>query len=72
MTQNSSPHTSAPVVETFINKKELALRLGKHLRTVDEWMKRGILPYYKIGRSVQFIWTEVQRHLAENHHVRRS
>jgi hypothetical protein len=25
-------------------------------RTADDWMKRGILPFYKIGHSVAFRW----------------
>ena len=56
--------TAASQPETFINKVEVAQRLGKTLRTVDNWMGRGILPYYKIGRSVSFRWTEIDAHLA--------
>lgn len=52
-----------PPVEGFIGKPELARRLGKSVRTVDTWMELGILPYYKIGRSVEFKWSEVERHL---------
>ena len=33
-------------------------------RTIDDWMKRGLLPYYKVGRSVRFKWSEVEAHLA--------
>ena len=51
-------------VEEFINKAEVARRLKKRVRTVDNWMKRGILPYYKIGRSVAFKWSEVEAALA--------
>ena len=47
----------------FCNKKEVAFRLNKTVRTVENWMKRGILPYYKIGRSVEFIWSEVEERL---------
>ena len=57
--------------EAFINKLEVAKRLGKTLRTVDNWMNRGILPYYKIGRSVEFRWSEVEHHLALTARVRR-
>ena len=32
-------------------------------------MKRGILPYYKLGRSVVFKWSEVERHLQGNFRV---
>jgi excisionase family DNA binding protein len=50
--------------EPFVSKPEVARRLGKTLRTVDNWMRRGFLPYYKIGRSVSFKWSEVAAHLA--------
>ena len=57
--------------EVYIGKTEVARRLNKTLRTVDNWMQRGILPYYKIGRSVEFKWSEVELHLAQTCRVRR-
>ena len=58
-------------VEPFIGKREVAKRLGKKPRTVDNWMKRGLLPYYKVGRTVTFRWSEVEAFLAQNCHVAR-
>ena len=58
--------------EGFIGKKEVARRLNKGIRTVDYWMERGILPFYKIGRSVEFKWSEVEAHLAQTCRVVRS
>jgi excisionase family DNA binding protein len=58
-------------VEPFIGKREVAKRLGKKLRTVDNWMKRGLLPYYKIGRTVSFRWSEVEAFLAQSCRVAR-
>jgi excisionase family DNA binding protein len=58
--------------EGFIGKKEVARRLNKGMRTVDYWMERGILPYYKIGRSVEFKWSEVESHLAQTCRVARA
>lgn len=55
--------------EEFINKAEVARRLRKKLRTIDNWMKRGILPYYKMGRSVSFKWSDVQTHLQSHYRV---
>ena len=52
------------MAEEFIGKEEVAKRLGKTLRTVDNWMKRRMLPYYKIGRSVSFRWSECEAHLS--------
>lgn len=56
--------TATKTVEEFIDKNEVARRLGKTLRTVDNWMERRLLPYYKIGRSVSFKWSEIEAHLA--------
>lgn len=55
--------------EPFIGKAEVAKRLGKPMRTVNSWMQQGLLPYYKIGRSVCFKWSEVEQHLKELCHV---
>jgi excisionase family DNA binding protein len=59
------------IEEGFITKPEVAKRLRKTLRTVDNWMNRGLLPYYKIGRSVCFRWSEVEHHLAQTSRVSR-
>ena len=56
--------TNSVPVEEFINKAEVARRLKKTVRCIDNWMKRGILPYYKIGRSVAFKWSEIEVALA--------
>lgn len=58
-------------VEPFIKKRDVAKRLGKTVRTVDNWMQRGILPYYKIGRSIEFKWSEIEAHLAQTCRVTR-
>lgn len=73
MLETNKPATlpSAPVPEPFISKPEVARRLGKTLRTVDNWMQRGILPYYKIGRSVEFKWSDVESHLTQTCRVAR-
>jgi len=52
-------------VEGFIGKPEVARRLGKHVRTVENWMQSGILPYYKVGHAVVFRWSEVEVQLRE-------
>lgn len=49
----------------FISKREVARRLNKKVRTVDNWMRAGWLPYYKIGRTVAFRWSEVEAHLGQ-------
>ena len=64
MNQTVAAGTNSVPVEEFINKSEVARRLKKTVRCVDNWMSRGILPYYKIGRSVAFKWSEIEAALA--------
>jgi len=52
-------------VEPYIKKAEVARRLQKTVRTVENLMRRGILPYYKIGRSVDFKWSDIESQLAQ-------
>ena len=51
--------TSQSVDEILVDKREAARRLNKSVRTVDAWMKRGRLPYFKVGRSVLFRWSVI-------------
>jgi excisionase family DNA binding protein len=63
--------TAESKVEPFIDKRETAKRLGCGLRTIDSWMKRGILPFYKISRKISFRWSEVEVALRQKCHVNR-
>ena len=56
---------AAPALEVYINKRELARRTQMRPRTIDDWMKRGLVPYYKVGRSVRFKWSEIEACLAQ-------
>jgi excisionase family DNA binding protein len=61
--QEQQPEGFGLAFEPFITKGEVARRLGRPVRTVDRWMQRGFLPYYKIEQSVSFKWSEVEAHL---------
>lgn len=65
ITQNQTPTTATQghVLEPFIDKPEVARRLNKEIRTIDNWMQRGLIPYYKISRSVSFKRSEVEASL---------
>jgi hypothetical protein len=54
-----------PAVEPYINKREVARRMGRTVRCVENMMRRGLLPYYKLGYRVVFRWSEIQSHLAQ-------
>jgi excisionase family DNA binding protein len=45
--------------EGWVGKKETAEHLGFSQRTVDNWMKNGLIPYIKIGKVVRFKLSEV-------------
>ena len=54
--------------EGYITKPVVGQRMKKCLRTIDNLMRRG-LPYYRVGRSVIFRWSEIEAYLAANHRV---
>ena len=67
--ENSVPLTALTsaelAVEPFINKRVVARRMGRTIRSVDSLMKRGIIPFYKLGPSVLFRWSEIQSQLSQ-------
>jgi excisionase family DNA binding protein len=44
-------------------KQEIAEHFGVKTRTVDNWMRAGLLPYWKIGHLVRFDLATVQASL---------
>jgi predicted DNA-binding transcriptional regulator AlpA len=52
-----------PGYEPYIGKPECARRLGRTVRSVDTYMAMGIIPFYKLGRTVAFKWSEVDEHI---------
>lgn len=55
--------------DCLLTKKELAIRLKKSVRSIENWMKLRYLPYIKIGHSVLFRWGDVIKAL-DHFHVR--
>ena len=53
----------------YITKQEVARRLKKTVRTIENWQRRGFIPYIKAGRSVLFDWPDVQAHMQKNFRV---
>ena len=67
----SSGATNLDPVEPFIDKVEAARRLNCSVRSIDNWMSRGVIPFYKIGRKVGFKWSEVEEALRAKCRVNR-
>lgn len=59
-----------PAAERFLDKVQVARRLGLTVRTVENWMRYGWVPYYKLRSVVVFKWSEVEARLA--HRFRRN
>ena len=59
-------------VEPYINKRQVARRMGRTVRSVNNLMRRGMIPYYKLGHCVVFRWSEIQSHLAKTCRVVRT
>lgn len=55
----------------FLDKRQLAARLNMTVRTIENWQKRGILPYIRIGKVVRFHWPEVVQQLKANYRYNR-
>ncbi len=73
---NSDSETPAPVgaptepKDEMLTKPELAAKLKICLRTVENWIQAGHLPYLKISHLVLFYWPDVVCHLKANFGVR--
>ena len=61
-THGGAPATSKAVShagEELLTKRELAARLKKSPRCIEQWMRRRYLPYIKIAHTVRFRWRDV-------------
>lgn len=56
---------SPPAAEYFITTEEVARRLHKTPRTVQSYLRLGLIPYVKIGRSVLMSWPQVEAAIRE-------
>ncbi len=65
MTRSSLSCNEAGVSDSgyYLNKAQVAKLLGVTVRTVDSYMKRGLLVYLKLGRTVRFKREDVEEHL---------
>ena len=50
----------------FVTKKELASVLMVSVRTIENWLRIGILPVIRVGKILRFDKAEVVQHLKLN------
>lgn len=43
----------------LLTKRGLAPKLQISTRTLDDWMRKGRIPFLKLGKSVRFRWQDV-------------
>ena len=46
--------------DEFLTQKELAERLNKSVRTIQNWRHQGLLPFKRMGNSIFFHWAKVK------------
>ena len=64
MNHNSTQPPDTANSDEILEKRELAGRLKISTRTLDQWMRDGLVPFLKIGRkTVRFRWVDVLAHL---------
>ena len=47
--------------DDFLMQKELAERLNKCVRTIQNWRHQGLLPFKSIGNSIFFHWGSIKK-----------
>ena len=52
--KNPNGIASRPMPDRFVNLTDGAARLGISPKTLRKWQYQGRVPYYKVGRRVQF------------------
>lgn len=54
----------------WLNTREAAEMLGLKPQTLESWRikGRGGLPFYRSGRLVRYMLSDVQRHIERNRH----
>jgi hypothetical protein len=69
--QTSSPlHSAASSLPAGkITRKQLAVHCGLSLRYIDELTRNGVLPFFKIGKSIRYELPEVEAAFRERFHV---
>jgi len=50
-----------------MSEREVALYLKASARTIINWRQRGIIPYFRIGRSIRYSREQIDRALTERY-----
>lgn len=61
--ESGSAATKTDSDDVALDKAQVAGRLNISLRTLENWMAEGDIPYWKCKRVVRFYWPDVEAHL---------
>jgi excisionase family DNA binding protein len=50
-----------------MSEREVAVYLKASARTIINWRQRGIIPYFRIGRSIRYSREQIDRALLDRH-----
>jgi excisionase family DNA binding protein len=50
-----------------MSEREVAVYLKVSARTIIDWRQRGIIPFFRIGRSIRYSREQLDRALLERH-----
>ena len=51
----------------LMSEREVAVYLKASARTIINWRERGLIPYFRIGRSIRYSREQLDRALMERH-----
>jgi excisionase family DNA binding protein len=51
----------------LMSEREVALYLKASGRTIINWRQRGLIPYFRIGRSIRYSREQIDRALMDRH-----
>jgi predicted DNA-binding transcriptional regulator AlpA len=52
-------------LDEYLTKRQVADSFQVTERCIDQWMKQGILPYFKLSKAVRFSRESIQKHIEE-------
>ena len=56
----------------YLTKKDLCELFNISEVTAWRWMTKGLIPYYRFGRTVRFQKDEIRKFVAKNHNSERN
>lgn len=62
---------AAHTIDPILTKKQVAEPFHASIRTINTWMDKGYLPYWRIGKCIRFRLSDVQKRLDERHRIDR-